>query len=201
MNVSAKIFFRQMLRSKVLLLSLTLALLSLTGCSIHFHSWKPATCVSPKTCIECGKVKGETLRHDISKRGVCKTCGETVSTMLNISERSIETPVLYGGVFLRINVCDMRSGMPTVMFPGRYTIYDAKGKTVVAEEWGPPSNSKMTSAWKQPLTTDDSRFIPLKPGNYSVGFVYYKAYDYDDIKKEFVSKGFPFSGSMEFIVE
>ena len=49
------------------------------------HSWKEATCETPKTCERCGKTEGEALGHDWEKKwilgkftstGICTRCGE-----------------------------------------------------------------------------------------------------------------------------
>ena len=200
MNVSVKIFFRQMLRGKVRLLSLTLALLTLTGCSIHFHSWKPATCVSPKTCIECGKVKGETLRHEITEDSICKMCNKTIPTVLNLSQVQPTTPVLYGGVCLQLTVVDSNPQSEGTMFPGVYTIYDENGAFVIAGDWT-PFVGKDHPAGEYTSFTKDSSFIPLEPGAYTVIFSYYKSYKYDEINKVFLPDSVRRVKSREFIVE
>lgn len=53
----------------------------LAGCS-HEHQWADATCVEPKTCIECGETEGEALGHQwveatCTEAKHCSRCGET----------------------------------------------------------------------------------------------------------------------------
>ena len=189
-----------MMKRMILILSLILTLLCLTACSIHFHSWKQATCVSPKTCVEGGKVKGETLRHLVSKRGKCSVCGEMLSTVLNLSESYIETPILYGGVVLRLTVVNRENPFSAIMFPGEYTIYDEKGKIVEQGDWLPFAGSDHPLGHYTSFTKDSS-YIQLKPGTYSVGFTYYKNYEYDDYNKVFVPAGISRAGHKTFVVE
>ncbi len=189
-----------MIKRMISCLSLILALLCLTGCSIHFHSWKPATCVSPKTCMECGKVKGETLRHQVSKRGKCTVCGEALSTVLNLSESYIAPPTLYGGVVLQLTVVNRDNPFHAVMFPGEYTIYDEEGKVAAQGDWTPFAGADHPMGDYVSFTKDSS-YIQLKPGAYSVGFTYYRNYEYDDGNKVFVPAGQCLSGRRDFVVE
>ena len=46
------------------------------------HSWKPATCTSPKTCVLCGKTEGRALSHSwinatCTDPRTCSVCGKT----------------------------------------------------------------------------------------------------------------------------
>ena len=36
--------------------------IALVGCG-HEHTWQEATCISPKTCSECGETEGGALGH------------------------------------------------------------------------------------------------------------------------------------------
>ena len=52
-----------------------------TSCCLS-HDWQEATCVSSKTCSECGKIEGEALGHawqeaTCIKPKTCSVCGET----------------------------------------------------------------------------------------------------------------------------
>ena len=53
----------------------------LAGCG-HEHTWVEATCIEPKTCIECGETEGEALGHTwveatCTEAKHCSVCGET----------------------------------------------------------------------------------------------------------------------------
>lgn len=39
------------------------------------HSWEAATCTAPKTCAICKKTTGSTIAHDYVN-GTCKVCGK-----------------------------------------------------------------------------------------------------------------------------
>lgn len=64
--------------TKTLILLLCAVLLS--GC-FHEHAWEEATCVTPRTCLDCGETEGTELGHtweeatcDAPRR--CKVCWE-----------------------------------------------------------------------------------------------------------------------------
>ena len=42
--------------------------------SVHVHSYKDATCTTPKTCTSCGETSGSALGHNYSN-GSCTRCG------------------------------------------------------------------------------------------------------------------------------
>lgn len=51
------------------------------GCG-HTHEWESETCMSPKTCISCGKIDGNALGHSwtaatCTSPKICARCGET----------------------------------------------------------------------------------------------------------------------------
>ncbi len=48
---------------------------------IHYHTYQDADCTTPKTCIECGHIRGGALGHDYAE-GVCNRCGQTDATYL-----------------------------------------------------------------------------------------------------------------------
>ena len=53
----------------------------------HVHQWKPADCVNPETCEECGEVQGEVTGHDSTQPNhqdpaICKICGEITGDKL-----------------------------------------------------------------------------------------------------------------------
>ncbi len=55
---------------------------SSTEATLHIHDYEPATCETPKTCVECGATDGEALGHDwrsatCTSPKECKICGET----------------------------------------------------------------------------------------------------------------------------
>ncbi|MCM1237112.1 MAG: hypothetical protein NC489_44140, partial [Ruminococcus flavefaciens] len=71
------------MKRKLLLLSATICILmlGLTGCG-HEHIWEEATCLTPKTCSECGATEGETVDHKwinatCKKAKYCEICGAT----------------------------------------------------------------------------------------------------------------------------
>ena len=41
----------------------------------HTHTWKDATCTTPKTCADCGQTEGELGEHIYAP--VCSVCGQT----------------------------------------------------------------------------------------------------------------------------
>lgn len=52
-----------------------------TACG-HQHTWQEATCIAPRTCIECGTTEGEALGHTWNAATceapeTCSTCGAT----------------------------------------------------------------------------------------------------------------------------
>ena len=68
------------------------------GCGeAHSHIWTEATCITPKTCSECGATEGDPLGHSLNDKvivteqtcavdgvveGTCTRCGETVTEVL-----------------------------------------------------------------------------------------------------------------------
>lgn len=57
------------------------SLLCIFTCVFGTHKWTEADCVSPKTCLKCGKTEGEALGHDYTtadclNAASCKRCGE-----------------------------------------------------------------------------------------------------------------------------
>ena len=51
---------------------------------VHSHSYQNADCTTPKTCSECGHIRGDALGHDYAN-GVCNRCGEADSTYKPLS--------------------------------------------------------------------------------------------------------------------
>lgn len=54
---------------------------SLCGCG-HQHTWKEATCITPKTCSECGETEGNPVEHiwiaaTCTEAKICKNCETT----------------------------------------------------------------------------------------------------------------------------
>ncbi len=68
----------------LVLLGLTVG--TMTAC--HFsHDWQAADCVTPKTCLTCGKTEGEALGHvwqeaTCTAPKTCSVCGETAGEPL-----------------------------------------------------------------------------------------------------------------------
>lgn len=66
----------------ITLLIVVISILSLfTQCG-HEHVWNDATCITPKTCSECGKTEGEALGHKwleatCTQPKTCSICGIT----------------------------------------------------------------------------------------------------------------------------
>jgi hypothetical protein len=52
------------------------------------HVWSPATCTTPKTCINCHTVNGSALGHT-TMLGVCTRCGEYQGLMLDYYKTKI----------------------------------------------------------------------------------------------------------------
>ena len=58
-------------------------LVFLSVCSLfHKHSFTEATCIVPKTCIECGKTQGSVVEHSFTEATcevakTCTLCGKT----------------------------------------------------------------------------------------------------------------------------
>ncbi len=53
----------------------------------HKHKFENATCIKPKTCIECGKIEGDVTEHipsiaTCTESSTCKICGHVVSSAL-----------------------------------------------------------------------------------------------------------------------
>lgn len=72
----------------------------LTGCCAH-EQWIDAACLTPKTCAECGKSKGEPLGHtwqeaDCITPRTCTLCGITEGEHLDHDwqEATCQTPLL-----------------------------------------------------------------------------------------------------------
>ena len=59
------------------------------------HSWIPASCVSPKKCLNCGLTSGTSLGHT-TMLGVCKRCGQYQALLLDYYNTNIRQP-LNGG--------------------------------------------------------------------------------------------------------
>lgn len=70
------------------------------------HSWRDATCTSPKTCTRCGATQGDALGHiDSDNDGYCDRCGTQTGT-----------PTLY----YTVNTAVSPSGAGTVTGAGQY---------------------------------------------------------------------------------
>lgn len=71
-------------RVRISLLTLTVLLLNLTGCTaFHKHEWLEATCTKPMICSICGQESGEPLGHKPTeptcvKAGICEVCGAVI---------------------------------------------------------------------------------------------------------------------------
>ena len=180
-------------------LSVMLMVLSLTACG-HIHKWQDATCARPKTCTDCGEIRGEALGHNVPEDGICTNCKQKQDNVLTLEKKSrLYPPIMYGGVFLRMYISSEKNG---TMFPGQYTLY-AEDETVVADgDWGRITFVETgPSSGKSPEFTD-TEYILLQPGSYQVRFSYYTKYDYDDIvTKSFVPVGEPISATFYFIVK
>lgn len=55
--------------------------------TVHVHSWKSATCTTPRTCTACGETEGTSLGHnwkdsDCTNPKTCSRCGKTMGTAL-----------------------------------------------------------------------------------------------------------------------
>lgn len=66
----------------MLLLVLMLCMAMLTGCFCKHETWNDATCLTPKTCAECGETEGEALGHvwlaaTCETPKTCEQCGLT----------------------------------------------------------------------------------------------------------------------------
>ena len=46
------------------------------------HRWSDATCTAPKVCDFCEKEYSKPLGHTISKDGICKTCGQSITPLI-----------------------------------------------------------------------------------------------------------------------
>lgn len=74
-----------------LLLTVSISFLLFGCCS---HQWQPATCQTPKTCLECGKTEGAVIDHDagewindpdyvtglVWKRQFCDVCSAQIDS-------------------------------------------------------------------------------------------------------------------------
>ena len=85
--------------------------LLLTACG-HTHSWKSATCTSPKICPECGEEEGQPLGHrwmaaTCTTPLTCSICGETSGSALGhtLTEATYNDPAV-------CLVCGTASGSP-----------------------------------------------------------------------------------------
>ena len=73
-------------KSYILVLLLILAFV-FCACGKHEHSWKRATCTSPRTCLECGETEGNPLHHqwrdaNCTTPKTCIICNETEGSAL-----------------------------------------------------------------------------------------------------------------------
>lgn len=68
------------------------------------HSWQSATCLTPKTCENCGETDGDALGHTTSS-GVCSRCGE-VFTLWEVGEFVDEFKQPTGDKYVSIDVYD-----------------------------------------------------------------------------------------------
>ena len=79
----------RLLMKKIALLVLVLALVVSSVSALatgnpcpNGHTWRPATCTSPKTCVRCGATSGTALGHNwnpatCTKPKTCSRCGAT----------------------------------------------------------------------------------------------------------------------------
>lgn len=73
---------------KIICFTLAMLLcLSLAACG-HTHTWQDATCLAPKTCIECNATEGEVLDHTWQEATclapkTCSVCGQTEGDSLS----------------------------------------------------------------------------------------------------------------------
>ena len=70
------------MKKSMLLLVLVLCMAMLTGCFCKHETWHDATCLTPKTCAECGETEGEALGHvwmaaTCETPKTCEQCGLT----------------------------------------------------------------------------------------------------------------------------
>ena len=70
------------MKLRLLMVSVTLAvMLSIAGCGCD-HEWTEATCTAPKHCVKCGNVEGDIAEHSwceatCSSAKTCEQCGAT----------------------------------------------------------------------------------------------------------------------------
>ena len=60
---------------------------------LHTHSWTPATCISPQTCVVCGEISGQALGHSYkaatcTEPKTCTRCGATEGKALGHNWKS-----------------------------------------------------------------------------------------------------------------
>lgn len=93
---------------------MVLLMMALTGCDAGstsasdegkcVHSWKSATCLTPKTCEKCRETEGDALGHTTTS-GVCSRCDE-VFTSWEIGEFVDEFKKPTGEKYVSIDVYD-----------------------------------------------------------------------------------------------
>ncbi len=86
-------------------------MLIMTGCCLS-HEWEEATCVTPKTCVKCGKIEGKTIEHiwidaTCSEAKHCSMCDLTEGEPLE--HNLVEANYQQGS---RCTVCGTEVGEP-----------------------------------------------------------------------------------------
>lgn len=83
------------MKTRVLILFMTLGMMiGITGCG-HEHQWRKATCERPKTCVTCGETEGKKLKHSwveatYEEAKHCEECGKTKGEPLKEEVEEIE---------------------------------------------------------------------------------------------------------------
>lgn len=88
---------KKMKRIAVMIVGMLLTT-SLVGCG-HKHTWKEATCETPRICTECGETEGEPIGHNYTEATcesprICVNCGQSEGEALghNYASATCESP-------------------------------------------------------------------------------------------------------------
>lgn len=160
---------------------------SLSAC-VHHHTWVDATCITAKTCSECGETEGEALGHNwvdatCTEPEMCSVCVETKGDPLGhiIEKWSVEKEATCtaegekSGICTRCNAT-VKQEIPQIEHtPGEWTVTKNPTSTEAGEK------TQSCIACGQVLATEEFTLTPEEiEAQYKASCT---AYDYETIAR------------------
>jgi hypothetical protein len=116
------------------------------------HSWKAATCMSPKTCSTCNATEGKALGHVKDSDGYCTRCNQKITIDMNTvvgNPNECATTKLFGFCFYKNSVDGIKvcwggknlSGKTVNYYSITIYFYNAVGDPAYSEHTGRSSKT------------------------------------------------------------